>query len=60
LINNDKKGMAGITVMIGVILTAIAGPCNAVDYERYIFPCILASPIMIAIILYEGKLEVLV
>jgi hypothetical protein len=52
-IRKDKAGMAGIFATLVLILTALAGPCNAINYERYIFPCILGLPVIIAIALSD-------
>lgn len=54
-----RKEMAGFVVQFMyfvLILTTIAGPCNAIDYERYILPCIFAFPLIVGITLQEDRL----
>lgn len=49
----DKRGFAFMLVFGWVTLTALAGPCNAIDYERYIYPLILGYPIILGVLFYE-------
>lgn len=56
LVRGDKTGFVIMFMYFALILTAIAGPCNAIDYERYISPCIFAFPIILGIILQEDRL----
>lgn len=53
----DKAGFAFVFMYFILILTAIAGPCNAIDYERYIFPCILGFPVIIGVIIQRYEKE---
>lgn len=55
IINKDKAGLVFAGVYIVLILTALAGPCNAIDYERYIFPCILGFPTILGVALSGEK-----
>lgn len=56
-IRKDKAGFVFMLVYFVLILTALAGPCNAIDYERYIYPCIVGSPILIGILFQEKHYE---
>lgn len=49
----DKRGFAFMLVFGWTTLTALAGPCNAIDYERYIYPLILGYPIILGVLFYE-------
>lgn len=49
----DKCGFAFMLVFGLTTLTALAGPCNAIDYERYIYPLILGFPIILGVLFYE-------
>lgn len=49
----DKRGFAFMFVFGMTTLTALAGPCNAIDYERYIYPLILGFPIILGVLFYE-------
>lgn len=57
VLRRDKAGVAVMFMYFILILTAIAGPCNAIDYERYISPCIFAFPLIIGSIFQESRLE---
>lgn len=57
LVRRDKAGFVIMFMYFALILTAIAGPCNAIDYERYILPCIFAFPFIMGIALQEDRLE---
>lgn len=49
----DKSGIVFMVVFGLTTLTALAGPCNAIDYERYIYPLILGFPIILGVLFYE-------
>lgn len=51
----EKNGFAFMFVYFATILTALAGPCNAVDYERYIYPLIAGFPVLIGVLVHEGR-----
>ncbi|MDE7324440.1 MAG: hypothetical protein K2N73_17340 [Lachnospiraceae bacterium] len=54
-IRGDKQGFVFMSVYIATILTALAGPCNAIDYERYIYPLIAGLPVITGITLHESR-----
>lgn len=54
-VRGDKQGFVLMFMYGVVILTALAGPCNAIDYERYIYPLILGMPVIVGMLLYEEK-----
>lgn len=43
----DKETILFMLVYLLLILTTLMGPCNGIDYERYIYPCILGFPVII-------------
>ncbi len=49
-IADDVQGLAVGLLYVSVTLTALMGPCNAIDYERYIYPLILGFPVMLGIL----------
>lgn len=51
----EKRGFVFMFMYGAVVLTALAGPCNAIDYERYIYPLILGFPIMTGVLLSEEQ-----
>lgn len=51
----DKCGLVFMFMYSAVVLTALAGPCNAINYERYIYPLILGFPIVIGVLLFEEQ-----
>lgn len=53
----EKTGFVFVFIYFVLILTVLVGPCNAINYERYIFPCILGFPILIGVLLQETKQE---
>lgn len=50
IVKRDRKEFMFMIVYVLLILTALAGPCNAINYERYIYSCILAAPIIVCMI----------
>lgn len=46
-IRRDKAGVLASIMYVALILTVLAGPSNAINYERYVFPCILGMPFLI-------------
>lgn len=51
----DRKGFICLFVYFILILTDLIGPCNAIDYERYIYPCIMAFPYILCIVFDNEK-----
>ncbi len=50
----DRRGFSFMLVFGLTMLTILVGPCNAIDYERYIYPLILAFPIILGVLFYEA------
>ena len=54
-IRKDKAAMLVAMMYLALILTVLVGPSNAIDYERYVFPCILGMPFLITLALSENE-----
>lgn len=46
-IRRDKAAVLAAVMYAALILTVLAGPSNAINYERYVFPCILGMPFLV-------------
>lgn len=57
VICRDRAGLGVMFMYFILILTAVAGPCNAIDYERYISPCIFVFPLIVGIALQKKGLK---
>lgn len=54
-VRDEKAGFVFMVVYGLVALTAMAGPCNAIDYERYIYALILGFPILLGVLFCEEQ-----
>lgn len=48
-IRKDKAAVLPVFMYLALILTVLAGPSNAINYERYVFPCILGMPFLVTL-----------
>lgn len=54
-IRRHKTAVLAAVMYLGLIFTVLVGPSNAINYERYVFPCILGMPYLISLILSENE-----
>ncbi len=54
-IRHDRAAALPVFMYIALILTVLVGPSNAINYERYIFPCIMGMPFLVTLTLREMK-----
>lgn len=54
-IRRDKAAVVPAFLYLALILTVLVGPSNAINYERYVFPCILAMPFLLILTLSENE-----
>lgn len=57
-VRRDKPAALAAVMYLGLILTVLVGPSNAINYERYVFPCILGMPFLTALALHKNEPEV--
>lgn len=53
----DKAAVLACVMYLALLLTVLVGPSNAINYERYVFPCILGMPLLTALSFNEGKMK---
>lgn len=54
-IRQDKAAILSVFMYLALILTVLVGPSNAINYERYVFPCILGMPFLLTLALSEKE-----
>lgn len=57
-LRRDKAAVLTAFMYLALILTVLVGPSNAINYERYIFPCILAIPFLVTLTFSEEERSV--
>ncbi len=50
-IRHNRAVILPVIMYMALVLTVLVGPSNAINYERYIFPCILGMPFLITLTL---------
>lgn len=48
-VRRDKAAVLTAFMYLALILTVLVGPSNAINYERYVFPCILGMPFLVCL-----------
>ncbi|MBD5470172.1 MAG: hypothetical protein HDR19_03400 [Lachnospiraceae bacterium] len=48
-VRRDRAAVLVTIMYLFLIFTVIVGPSNAINYERYVFPCILGMPFLVCI-----------
>lgn len=56
-LRRDKAAVLSSFMYLALMLTVLSGPSNAINYDRYVFPCILGMPFLISLIFSEKKGE---
>lgn len=54
-VRRDKAAILPAVMYLALMLTVLAGPSNAINYERYVFPCILGMPLLITLTFCENE-----
>ncbi len=49
-IKRDKAAVLTAVMYLVLIATVLVGPSNAINYERYVFPCIMGMPFLLVMI----------
>ena len=49
-IKRDKAAVLATVMYLVLIATVLVGPSNAINYERYVFPCIMGMPFLLVLI----------
>lgn len=57
-VRRDKAAVLAVVMYLALILTVLVGPSNAINYERYVFPCVLGMPFLTALALHKNEPEV--
>ena len=46
-VRQDRTAILAAVMYLALILTVLVGPSNAINYERYVFPCVLGMPFLV-------------
>lgn len=57
-IKRDKAAVLAIVMYLVLIATVLVGPSNAINYERYVFPCILGMPFLAVLTFRKDRQDV--
>lgn len=53
-IRRDKAALLAAFMYLALIFTVLVGPSNAINYERYVFPCIVGMPFLAGACFWGG------
>lgn len=56
-ISRDRQAVPVCVMYLVLLLTVLAGPSNAINYERYVLPCIFGMPYLTALIFNKGEVK---